>query len=82
VVGDFAQGSMKGGGAADDAEGEEKHGEKRQEHVEGDRLAESDAVWKDAAEATNESVEYSLHRGCRRDYTVSECQSYEISERV
>ncbi len=61
AIGDFAQGAVEGGGAADDAEGEEQHGEKREEHVEGDGLAESDAVWKDAAEAAEESFEYSLH---------------------
>jgi hypothetical protein len=53
--------AVERGGAADDAEGEEKHGKKGEEHVEGDGLAESDAVWKDAAQAAEEIFEYSLH---------------------
>ena len=49
AIGDFAESAVERGGAADDAEGEEQHRKKRQEHVEGDSLAEGDAVWKDAA---------------------------------
>jgi hypothetical protein len=44
-------------------------------------LAQGDAVWKDAAEATKEIFQYSVHRGRRRDYTGSERESCEeISE--
>ena len=79
AVGDFAEGAVERGGAADDSQREKEHGEKGEEHVEGDGLAERDAVWKDAAKAAKESFEYSLHRGCRRDYTVSDYQSCELS---
>ena len=67
----FEQGAVERGGAADDAQREEEHREKGEEHVESDGLAESDAVWKDAAEATKEIFQYSVHRGRRRDYTGS-----------
>lgn len=70
---------MERSGAADDPQREQEHREKGEEHVEGDGLAESDAVWKDAAESAEEIFEYWLHRGCRRDYTVSDGQSCEIS---
>jgi len=46
---DFREGAVERGGAADNTEGEKQHGKKREEHVEGDGLAESDAVWKDAS---------------------------------
>jgi hypothetical protein len=51
AVGNFVERAVERGGAADDAEGEKQHGEKGEEHVKGDGLAEGDAVWKDAAEA-------------------------------
>jgi hypothetical protein len=82
TVGDFSEGAVEGGGAADDAEGEEEHGEKCEEHVECDGLAESDAAWKDATKAAEESFEYALHRSYPRDYTGSHYQSCELSERV
>ena len=73
AFGYFAQRAVERSGAANDAEGEQQHGEKREKHVEGDGLAEGDAVWKDAAESAEEIFEYSIHRGRPRDYTVSDC---------
>jgi len=79
--GEIEQGAVERGGAADHAQGEEEHREKGEEHVESDGLAQGDAVWKDAAEATKEIFQYSVHRGRRRDYTGSERESCEeISE--
>lgn len=61
AFGDFAEGAVERGGAADDSQRQKQHGKKGEEHVEGDGLAERDAVWKDAAQAAKESFEYSLH---------------------
>src|SRR5580658_3253457 len=62
AIGNFPKGVLKQRSVAQEPERQQQQGEKSEEHVEGDGLAERHAIWKYPASSANEIPEYPVHR--------------------
>jgi hypothetical protein len=62
----FPHGAVKRISAAQNSQHQKQHGEKCQEHVERDRLAQSHAVGENARKSAEQTVEHSVHIFVRR----------------
>ena len=62
AFGQFTKHVVKGRAAAEDAQRQQEHREKSQEHIEGDGLAQIQAIRENAAQAAIEIFEERIHR--------------------